>query len=645
MVLILRKMSGSFQLFVIFINYLCDLNMDKKSLLFFFAACVMVLSAGAQSRKSDAPRQLQRPSLSRVKSQANVSAQEMPLRRPGAHVAAPASDNAPLKPFYRRPAGAFYCPELAVNGVGGYTIGHDIVLFKPYAEYTFYTTVQGADSNTDYAWDVYAGSDDYTPVDHKQILKWAYDMSIQPMPVFYAVDGPLDDPMTTWYSYQMPYYSTSNGTVVDNPRYAEAWAVPNPDVVFNNYNEKVEFLLSSKTACLGGRNRDLNYTWTDDFYTGAMPFVYDPTGRWFGKNTKHVDGMAQAFERPEHPYLLKKVCMRIGSIVCSAPVTLTCKVYRLEDIPPYRDEGCVTLPEEPGRLIAIGKGTVDPMTYEEKNGLVEFELFGFEEDDPDLIYESYFTIDYPILVSIEGYNDPAATALEDFTAYICADYNEDEGYGELAYLKTPINDDDENFTGQYEWTGLNHFYHDWEIKTGFSIFIVADQPFITFNYKDEDGEYVFPSEGGPMQQYISIDDPNPPGLLFYSWTSCEDEGWTVTCQGEEPPEWLNIELHDCLYNGEFDNTVGAWVVADPLPNGVSYREAVVRFECPGAYIDYMFIQGEMIDPINPPEPPFIMINKIIDLIIKGDYESKYDVDGNGEINITDLNLVVDYALR
>ena len=52
----------------------------------------------------------------------------------------------------------------------------------------------------------------------------------------------------------------------------------------------------------------------------------------------------------------------------------------------------------------------------------------------------------------------------------------------------------------------------------------------------------------------------------------------------------------------------------------------------------------MIGPVDPIVPPFIMINKIIDLIIKGDYESKYDVDGNGEINITDLNLVVDYAL-
>ena len=50
---------------------------------------------------------------------------------------------------------------IAINGVGGYSFGHDIVLFKPYAEYTFYTTVQGADDNIDYAWDVIYGADDY----------------------------------------------------------------------------------------------------------------------------------------------------------------------------------------------------------------------------------------------------------------------------------------------------------------------------------------------------------------------------------------------------------------------------------------------------------------------------------------------------
>ena len=566
--------------------------MNRKSLLFVVVASLMTLSAGAQSRKSDAARSLQRPPLSRMNLQTDASVNEMPKRTPAA---APVRDHAPLKPFYRRPAGAFYCPEISINGVGGYSLYHDIVLFKPYAEYTFYGSVQNADENTEVSWDVYnAANDNPTAVDHESILKTSYGISIQPMPIFYATDGPLDDPSANWYSYQMPYYSTSNGNVVENLPYAEAWAVPDPYVVFNDDDEEVEFLLSSKTACRGGRNHDLDYTWITDFYSGATPFVIDPTGRWFGKNTKHVDGMAQAFERPEHPYLLKKVCLNITSIQCSAPVSLTCKVYRLEDIPPYQDEGCAILPEEPGELIAFGQGIVDPMTMEERNGLVEFILLSCDEDDPDLVFEYKPTIDYPILVTIEGYNEPAAADLEDFTAFICADYNEDEGYGELAYLKAPINDDEGNFTGRYEWTGLNHFYHDWEMKTGFSIFIVADQPYLAFS-NDDDGDYVFPLEGGlmdkyPEHPYVYDDDVIYPSIEFLSSNPSED--WDITWNGSSVlPDWLEIELEDEFENDEFTGVVNVFVTADPMPIGVESRSAVIRFSIPGDYQDYKFMQA------------------------------------------------------
>ena len=569
--------------------------MNRKSLLFVVVASLMALSAGAQSRKSDMTRSLQRPPLSRMDLQADANVNEMPKRTP---VAAPVRDHAPLKPFYRRPAGAFYCPEIAVNGVGGYSLYNDIVLFKPYAEYTFYGSVQNADENTDVSWDVYnAANDNPIAVDHESILKTSYGISIQPMPMFYATDGPLDDPSANWYSYQMPYYSTSNGNVVENLPYAEAWAVPDPCVVFNDDDEEVEFLLSSKTACRGGRNNDLDYTWITDFYSGVTPFVIDPTGRWFGKNTKHVDGMAQAFERPEHPYLLTKVCLNITSIQCNAPVSLTCRVYRLEDIPPYQDEGCAILPEEPGELIAFGQGTVDPMTMEERNGLVEFILLSCDEDDPDLVFEYKPTIDYPILVTIEGYNEPAAADLEDFTAFICADYNEDEGYGELAYLKCPVNDEEGNFTGEYEWKGLNNLFSTGEMKTGFSIFIVADQPYLAFS-NDDNGEYTFPSEGGlmdkyPVHPYVYDDDVIYPSIVFLSCTPSEDDAWTLSCKGsEEMPDWLDIELIDGVENEVFDNFVMAMVTAAPLPAGVGYREAVIRFEIPGDYQDYKFMQGK-----------------------------------------------------
>lgn len=612
--------------------------MNKKFLLFIVVACLMVVSAGAQSRKSDAARSLQRPTLSRVNPQGDASVQELQERTP---VAAPARDNSPLKPFYRRPAGAFYCSQIAINGVGWYFLNHEFALFKPYAEYTFYGSVQNADGNTDVAWDAYRAPDYIEAVDHEWVLKMAYDMSIEPMPIFYATDGPLDDPQSDWYSYQMPHYSRHSGGVVEDERYAEVWAVPNPDAVFTDEDESVDFLLSSKTTCTGGRNNDLNYSWIK--YSSVFPIVQENP---FGKNTKHIDGMAQAFERPEHPYLLKKVYFWINSIECDAPVSLICKVYRLEDIPPYKDEGCAVLPEAPGELIAIGEGIVDQMTQEEKNGFVEFELFGFDEDSPELIYEMDPTIDYPILVVIEGYNDPAAADLVDFSALICADTHEDEGYGELAYLKTPVNDEDGNFTGEYEWTGLNHYINNAEMKTALSIFIVADQPFITFNYKEEDGEYVFPPEGGLMEKHFG--DSTTCSIEFYSLTPSADDGWTVTCRGEEIPEWLDIELIDGDDFGEFNNLVTAKVVAEPIPEGVSYREAVVRFEIPGAYINYKFIQdgGYLPNPCIDEDGEINIgdLNYLISLILNEMYDNCYDVNEDGELGIADINALIDLIL-
>ena len=617
-----------------------------RSLLVLFVS-LAVLYASAQTRKSDVSQLPQQLSLNRVDQQANVGIQEVKMRSPGSPVAASARARGALEPFYRRPAGAFYCSTIAINGVGGYSYSHEFALLKPFAPYTFYTSVGGADLGTFYAWGVYDG-EEYQPIGEVENLTYTYDISLQPMPVFYVVDGNPDDPEADWYYYQMPYVRNNpiGGSDVESDACTMAFAIPDPSVFGE---EGVEYLLSSKTTCRGGRYRDLNYTWT---YFPMEFSIPEEKWWWFGKNDQHFDGMAQAFEKPEHPYLLKKVYMEmaLNSLDCVGPVELNCKVYRLDEIPSYNDTESVVLPDEPGTLIAIGKGMVDPSTADAKFGLVEFILYGFEEYDPELTYESDFTIDYPILVVIDGYNDPEAADLVNFTSFISADYLVDEGYGETAYLKCPINDDEGNFTGAYEWRGLNNLFDKGTMKTAFSIFIVAEQPFVTFNWPDEDGEYLFPDEGGGLEHmhtYLYPDTVYVNGIQFYSWTPSEDYGWEVLWNGsDELPYWLKIELIDDIdNNGEFTGLVTARVIADPLPESVRYREAIVRFQIPGDYIDYKFMQGEYITPPDPPDPDFpsiATINYIIDLILGGAYEKYYDINRDGEITIADVNEVIEY---
>ena len=57
--------------------------------------------------------------------------------------------------------------------------------------------------------------------------------------------------------------------------------------------------------------------------------------------------------------------------------------------------------------------------------------------------------------------------------------------------------------------------------------------------------------------------------------------------------------------------------ADALPAGTTYREVTLRFSIPGAYIDYTFKQGEKL---------------------------RGDVDGNGEVDINDVTLLIDVVL-
>ena len=600
-----------------------------RSLLILLLSLV-VLSASAQSRKTDASRLPQQLSLNRVNQQAQVDAQEVKMRSPGSPVAAPVGNKGPLEPFYRRPAGAFYCSMIAVNGVGGYFYAHDFVLLKPFAPYTFYTTVGGVDEQTSFAWDIYSG-DNCLAVDEEKNLTFTYGLSVQPMPIFYACDGNLDDPESKWYSYQMPYvrkYPVGEGPVGQED-YTMAFAVTDPSVLGE---EGVEYLLSSKTTCRGGRYRNLDYTWIYFPMGGSIP---EEKWWWFGKNDQHIDGMAQAFEKPEHPYLLKKVYWTIGSLDCLAPVKLNCRVYRLDEIPEYDDTESVALPDDFGTLIAFGEGEVTPATDDEKGGLVEFLLLNCDEDDPSLVYEVTPTIDYPILVVIDGYNDPEAANLVNFTSFICADYLVDEGYGETAYLKWPINDDAGNFTGRYKWRGLNNMFTRGTMKTALSIFIVAEQPFIAFYNDMEDGEYTFPIEGGMME------------IEFYSSQYSADDDWTLSCNGDDVPDWLNITLTDGEEDGEFNNHVLAEVVADPLPQGVHYREAVVRFAIPGDYIDYKFMQGEKVYPPDPclPDPSIADVNYLIHLILEDMYDDCYDVNDDGELTVADVNALIDFILE
>ncbi len=662
----------------------------KKFLLLAVAALVFS-GANAQLRKDVKPAKINLSKRECVKT-AVGSAMEMKMATPEEIANYKSSPfKAPhkagyIEPYYQRPAGAFYSPFIAVDGAGLYTYGsadHDtrFLLTKPFGDYTWKADAYGDDGSYTYVWQFWVRDNEYFDINTKELTYNSF-FWLDDAPIFFMVEGDPYDESSVWWPYQMKYYAMNDDDENPIPTGESAVYVAsatNDEMICSMLgDEGSEFLVSSKTMVNGGRFANVADGSITRFY-GADPYGNNQYGWWFGKNGEHIDGMAQVFEKPSHPYMLKNVYLQTYTdLKVRENVKMTCKVYKLDEVPDYVDGGGVRLPLEPGELIVTGEALLTPTTGEDKNGLITFTLYGFDEDDPELTYEYTPTVDYPIMICIEGYNDPEMDALEDFSAFVSTDWNTDEGYGELAYLKYPVyeveldengdtvkNEQGEavyNFTGEYYWRGLNNFFSGpMEMKTGLTIFITVDNPYISLYYELDPGEYTFPDEGGVFQRtYDYVDengDPDPITVDYLAFFCCypyEDGDWTITCNGdEELPEWLHLEIED-LETFETGTFTAAYFMADPLPDDVSYREAIVRFEIPGDYMEYKFMQGEFVPVPGLPgdvngdgEVNIADINALIDIILCGvdNSEGRADVNRDGEVNIADINAVIDIILN
>ena len=450
-----------------------------------------------------------------------------------------------IRPYYRRPAGMFSSAVSIVDGVLS-IYNKPFFIAKPYAEYYWLGSAENASESTNYAWNLYSenstGVDRY--IDYQSELYYSLPQnSWWTAPEFVAYGGRLDDDGVVSEMYQYCNFLKDYDNPGQTIKYQGIVVAADNNTTFNNlYNSIFDNsgsgvipLCSSKTSVFSGRfGNQEPYLYTT--YSGAEPWGDNEMGWWFGKNASHIDGMGQAFEKPQHPYQLNHVYLMVDNYNVKADVTMTCKVYKLADIPDYGEES-VTLPEVPGELVCTGEALLTPTTAEETEGLITFTLYG--EDGAE------FTpiIDYPILVTIEDYNSPGMENLVDFHTYVSLDDQVDEGYGELAYFKYGVTDEDGNFD-HYIWAGLNNFFSTGTMMTGFTIFIDIDNPYITFTKEQEDGQYLFPAAGGYLQK-TWLDGTSTSGLRFT--TSCPSAGgdWRITCNGSETlPSWLNISLID-----------------------------------------------------------------------------------------------------
>ncbi len=610
----------------------------KKSLLL-AAAAIIAVSASAQMRVQQRPAQITKQAVSadQYKNVLIKDAQQLT----GPRKAAPKKVRPAEAPKYRRPAGVFYGAfSTDLRGYG------NVLLGKPYSNYEFKNMSEMP--ATDWKYWLYNSTTqandefDYSGTD----FSYTYGYTAVPCPTLYAGDYSYSATQTTDKG-EGGAIATENG---------EVWSVVNATDLYGS-NLPSNYLATPHFTS-GTRYEDENMGYAFTTYTGALDANGGRTGYWFGKNFSGFNGYALGVEKPTTPYVLNRVYAYASRINITGDVELTCRVYRLPELPQYSDDGAVIDPEifTDDNLIASGTYTLTKAALGEKTSLMM--PFDLEQYDPELemSYQVTPEIDCPILIVISGYDSDNVNTL----AFMITCEDEDEGWGEHAY-NLQIQDGVitlchglDNFFLASEETG-----EGLQMKVGPSIFMDVSMPFLVYNFDDETGEYKFPNEGG---SYYTLGNSNYEGVyLFgvdqYSADVKAESIFYSLEDGSEVPDWLTIELMDEQYqteDGQTGTVPKAVVNCAALPEGVQGREANVKFYINGAYVIYHFSQGEAGPGPDPRQPgdynndgqvDIADVNTAIDMMLgKVAQDLILDMNGDGAVDIADINALIDKML-
>ncbi len=583
-----------------------------------------------------------------VKPAAAVGMTEMPLAyetfetmaTPGTHakkVAAKASpDDGTPKAFYKRPAGAFYglISTLENNNYKYSSQYSPYVVGWPFKTATYEQNTLNIGENATYDWV-------YTVYDRETKQKVDKEAQGEKLVVNYSIKEVDSVPTLTATGSEGSAVYTINGWSVTgsgsnkaiNKKYRSNYlAAVDYQTAFSNTADRTLWCTPKFRAA--STNRDASNLSGGTYVSGAKDGDGGTTGRWFGRNHSGVDALAMAFEKPEHPYVLRKVGVAFQNLAFAStdPCDLKVKVYKLDAIPEY--EASTSVYVEPGELLCEGTFTMNPEEFTSNsitNGILPFELLAPDDGSGLDIYIEP-EIDFPILVVFTGYNN---STIADFTLTQGTDvYN--EGFGEPCYLGRTQED------GSILYQGLNYFFSSGQRMGGISIYAEVAHPYMVWNYLTETGEYEFPVEGGEHSVEV------------YTYSSAEE--WDISmADGSELPAWLTVEAQDKMEDGEWTGVTTMVANAEALPEGTAYREAVVRLHINGNSLEYKFTQGEY-SPVVPVKGDVdnngevdvtdvnILLNIILGLDDAANYNGRADVTGEGDVDVADVNAVINLIL-
>lgn len=567
----------------------------KKSLLLIAAAAVAVSASASFQKKSDAVKnQVIDSKCAPFEFTVESAQMATPAQREAAKKVA---KNATVKAWYNRPAGSFYRSILSTGG----SFYSPAIMNPSWRPVTWPNASEGADS---YSWSYEKYNSEikdfatYTSSEADLTDSWIFESAYAP--TLTATSGGA----TSTYQLFANYYDRN--TKETTPHEGFAYFCPDPRGTFEGSN--LDCYVSPKLWAAGVREQSpgLSQGGGMVYLTGAKDADGGKEGCWFGKNYGGWNAMGLYVEKPAISYALRGLHVYYAAEGITGETPLTADVYAATK----NEADSVIL----GDLLYTAKGTLAADAAEE--GFIDMPFFA-EEDG--LEYEVVADINQPIMIVLHGYENAQASL---FTMFVTKDWC-DEGYGQHGYMLAV--DDQGTPLNKPGFIGLDDFFSVSLGTTAPSIFLDVEWPMMEWNYTFEDGAYNFPVEGGKLVKtpaegytfdYISV------------FSTKSSELWTVLTEDDQDvPEWLTLEIADVVENDEFTNEVQIEATAAPLPEGVSYREAKVKFSVPGASLVYNFSQGT--SGINDVTVNKSEVKKVVEngqiYIINGD--AKYNVMG------------------
>ena len=564
----------------------------KKGLLLLAAAAVAVSASASFQKKSDAVKnQVIDSKCAPFEFTVESAQMATPAQREAAKKVA---KNDTVKAWYNRPAGSFYRSVLPTGGA----FYSPAIMNPSWRPVTWPNASEGADS---YSWSYEKYNSEikdfatYTSSEADLTDSWIWESAYAP--TLKATSGGA----TSTYQLFANYYDRD--TKETKPYEGFAYFCPDPRAQFEESN--LDCYVSPKLWAAGVREQSpaLSQGGGMSYLTGAKDADGGKEGCWFGKNYGGWNAMGLYVEKPAISYALRGFHVYYMAEGITGETPLTADVYAATK----NEADSVIL----GDLLYTAKGTLAADAAE--RGFIDMPFFA-EEDG--LEYEVVADINQPIMIVLHGYENAQAST---FTMFITKDWC-DEGYGQHGYMMSV----DDQGTPLIN-VGLHEFFDAPLGITAPSIFLDVEWPMMEWTYTFEDGAYNFPVEGGKLVKtpaegytfdYISV----------FSTKSSEE--WTVTTvDDQDVPEWLTLEIADVVENDEFTNEVQIKATAAPLPEGVSYREAKVKFSVPGASLVNNFSQGT--SGINDVTVNKSEVKKVVEngqiYIINGD--AKYNVMG------------------